>query len=382
MGAPRDIFEVLDDSTTIGSVLCGERFTLGKSLEQVSAELCIKKDYLIAIESNDMANTDRPEVMAGMIRSYARYLGYNGQQVVDVYRERHGLAAKAHHSLNATSSGVSASKLKPASAIKVPFSHKPNHSQTRDAFEAVLGGLIGASPVIAIACLLGFGGYVGYGFLNDLQQLDVVATESTPSTTLTSVDTVATVDNIDAPSINYQELYSQQALNVPVIEHRDGPIAQIAVNLRDKVNQGLDANIDVASGGLVEGVEPSEGVLPVVSVGLEAPQFELIPLGEAWVQVSTESGTKEFESLLKPGQAVEIPLEGEIKLLKAGNATQLYVRMNGIIYGPIGSENTHVVKNVPLLPTEIEAVYEQVAPERIEELQEVEGAFLAKLASQ
>ena len=59
----------------LGDEMRGERASLGKSLEDAERDLRIKKRMIVAIENCDLEGFPNRSVVAGYVRSYARYLG-------------------------------------------------------------------------------------------------------------------------------------------------------------------------------------------------------------------------------------------------------------------------------------------------------------------
>ena len=70
-----------DFELKLGDTLRGERATLGKSLIEVQSELKIKSAYISAIENCDPNAFDTPGFVAGYVRSYARYLNLDPDEV-------------------------------------------------------------------------------------------------------------------------------------------------------------------------------------------------------------------------------------------------------------------------------------------------------------
>ena len=62
---------------SLGDEMRGERASLGKSLEDVERDLRIKVKMLTAIEDCDLTGFNNQSVIAGYVRSYAKYLGMN-----------------------------------------------------------------------------------------------------------------------------------------------------------------------------------------------------------------------------------------------------------------------------------------------------------------
>ncbi len=368
---------LLDEEVSLGSILCGERMTLGKSLSEASSQLRIKESYIAAIEANSYHDIDRKDMIVGYLGSYARYLNLDSKEVVSIYRDTYGAeietTVKKQNDKNAKISATSDKN----SRFKEGFGgygakHKTPPSLLSRSFQSVS---LAFPLVLALGVFVGVATF-GMSVLNSVQVLQVSASESLPR--LDSEFEIATEGQVNeslqvvtAPLINYEEIYEAQQLTVPIVEPRAGPISQIAVNVSEENPNQVEV--------VLPNSEISELEEPLVAVGPIAPTLELVPFQEAWVQITTETGDRLFESLLKPGESAEVPLEGEIKFLKAGNATQLFIRVNGQIYGPVGQDGASVVRGVPMLPTEVEASMTAVSEEQLQELQEVESAFLAQL---
>ena len=68
---------------TLGDEMRGERASLGKSLNDAEADLRVKAKVIDAIENCDLSGFPNQSVIAGYVRSYARYLGMDAE---DCYR--------------------------------------------------------------------------------------------------------------------------------------------------------------------------------------------------------------------------------------------------------------------------------------------------------
>ena len=80
---------------TIAQELTGERVAdtlirarqqLGQDLRSIAEVLCIRYSYLDAIERGQYENLPGPTYAMGFVRSYAEYLGLDGDQVVDRFK--------------------------------------------------------------------------------------------------------------------------------------------------------------------------------------------------------------------------------------------------------------------------------------------------------
>lgn len=71
----------------VGLLLKEMRNKQGKTFSEISQELCIRKSYLEAIENSDYNNIPEYPYGIGFIRSYADYLGLDGNNIVKMYKE-------------------------------------------------------------------------------------------------------------------------------------------------------------------------------------------------------------------------------------------------------------------------------------------------------
>ncbi len=71
----------------VGLLLKEMRNKQGKSFAEISQDLCIRQNYLEAIENSDYNNIPEYPYGIGFIRSYADYLGLDGNNIVKMYKE-------------------------------------------------------------------------------------------------------------------------------------------------------------------------------------------------------------------------------------------------------------------------------------------------------
>lgn len=82
----------------VGLLLKEVRIKQGKTLPEISQELCIRKVYLTAIEESDYDNIPEYPYGIGFIRSYADYLGLDGVNIVQMYKEEAEAAVRKNSS--------------------------------------------------------------------------------------------------------------------------------------------------------------------------------------------------------------------------------------------------------------------------------------------
>ncbi len=343
-----------DFDLRLGDVMRGERATLGKSLLDVQRELKIKATYIAAIENADISAFETQGFVAGYVRSYARYLGMNPDEAfVKFCREAnfqvvHGMSAAA------SSPAMTAVRSRAGGDLRDPFTD-PNATfiPRGESFMArVEPGAIGSIAVL-VALIAGLG-YGGWSVLQEVQrvqlspvdQAPVVVAEIDPLAGVPAdapgsgqpVDPVLSADAGTVGNAALERLYRPEALDVPVMTSRDGPIAAI-----DPRVNGLPA--------VAQAVVTSDATdAPVQVVAANAPPVELLAVRPSWVRVSAADGTVLFEKILDAGERYVVPQLEEPATLRTGNAGSIYFAVNGQTFGPSGP-GANVVKDVALSPT-------------------------------
>lgn len=75
------------EAQTIGELLRNTRIKQGKELRDAAEVLCIRISYLEAIENMDTKNIPPAPYGTGFVRSYADFLGLNGERILSSYRQ-------------------------------------------------------------------------------------------------------------------------------------------------------------------------------------------------------------------------------------------------------------------------------------------------------
>ncbi|WP_238366098.1 RodZ domain-containing protein [Mesobacterium pallidum] len=363
-----------DFDLRLGDVMRGERATMGKSLLDVQRELKIKASYIAAIENCDPTAFDTPGFIAGYVRSYARYLNMDPDIAFECFCAESGFAV-AH--------GMSAE----ASSIKKSLRHEPVRAPgQRDLFADAKTPFIPASEspfaniepraigsLLVLAALIGGIGYGGWSVLREVQRVQLAPVDQTP-VVLSDLDPldgasggqpeIASAQTLQTPSAEaLDRLYRPEALDVPVLVARDGPISTL-----DPSTMGsfADATPRVASRPLPPGLETpgavaagpqdpavsaldtavAEALLPQV-VAQDGPELALFAVRPAWVRVRAADGTVIFEKILDAGEEYVLPQTELPPTLHAGMSGSVYFAVNGDLYGPAGA-GTSTARNVEL----------------------------------
>ena len=364
-----------DFDLRLGDLMRGERATLGKSLLDVQRELKIKATYIAAIENADVSAFETQGFIAGYVRSYARYLGMNPDWAYEKFCREANFTLVHGMSQAASPARITAVRNR-AAEYRDPFSD-PNASFVPRA-ESVLSqiepGAVGSLAVL-LALIAGIG-YGGWTVLQQVQQVQLAPVDQAPrvvtdidplgnvpgaATNLRSAPAVADLspaslatDRIaaDIPLAERSDRLSRpEALDLPVLVSRDGPIAAI------NPNQGQAVSAALAEAVAAPAV-PGTDVQVVAAAG---PAVELFAVRPSWVRVKAADGTVLFEKILDAGERYVVPQMETPPLLRAGNSGSVYFAVNGQTYGP-AAPGAQVVNNVDLSPAALTAAYALADP--------------------
>ena len=354
-----------DFELRLGDLMRGERATLGKSLLDVQRELKIKATYIAAIENADLSAFETPGFVAGYVRSYARYLGMDPEWAFQRFCGEAGYAVS--HGLSSAASPQQIVKSRARSEFSDPLGN-PNATfipRGEAIWSQVEPGAIGSIAVLV--ALIGAIGYGGWSVLQEVQRVQLAPVDEPPSVVAqidplsnagsTASALVATrpagtgagTETADGTDV-MDRLYRPQALDVPVLTSRDGPIAAI-----DPRETGVLAG--APSGTPVE-LALDQALGEEVQVVAEAQQgVEVLAVRPAWVMVNAADGTVLFEKILDAGERYTVPPLEEPAVFRTGNSGAVYFLVAGQMVGP-AAPGANVVKNIALSP---EALVESFA---------------------
>ena len=130
---------------SLGDELRGERATLGKTLLDIQRDLRIKAAYIAAIEDAKPEVFPNPSFIAGYVRSYARYLGMDPDEVFQRFCRESGFTGKA---------GAGVTSAPKTGHGRGPSARRPAASSRRS---PRLDGGLPSIPFAAIGSLAGAG---------------------------------------------------------------------------------------------------------------------------------------------------------------------------------------------------------------------------------
>ncbi|WP_420002524.1 helix-turn-helix domain-containing protein [Arenibacterium sp. LLYu02] len=345
----------------LGDMMRGERATMGKSLLDVQRELRIKASYIDAIENCDPSVFDTPGFIAGYVRSYARYLH------MDPERAFHAFCAESGFSV-AHGMSSEASVRKPKDLVAAPTKGLGAEAFTRSTtpFVPVADSFLSqiepraVGSLLVLCAVIGALGFGGWKVLREVQQVTFAPVEQTPEV-LAELDPLASVsltvaEGTEDPAAEaLDRLYRPQALDVPVLIARDGPISTL-----DPRAQGNFASPEQPGLLLAEAAVPAQEnpELLVPQVLADAgPSVEMIAVRASWVQVKAADGSVIYETIMEPGQTFQVPLTEDAPKLRTGESSAIYFAVNGQHYGPVGARG-QVTKNIDLSPDALSERFE------------------------
>ena len=352
-----------DFELKLGDTLRGERATLGKSLVEVQNELKIKAAYISAIENCDPLAFDTPGFVSGYVRSYARYLNLDPDETFKKFCLESGFA---------TVHGMSdkASSIKPnTNSVLLPsetfidgeelFNKSPSAilDSSSKTFDKIEPGAIGSlAALILVVCGIGYGGLT---IFNQMQTVKISPSDATPvvlteiSSELIREENVVSLASDQVTNDRLDRLYRPQALDVPVLTARDGPISTLDPSfsnnfvMDDKLNvpqiTSKGSEINLAEKVLGNNIEE----VSIQVVQDLPPAIAVLVTENAWVQITASDGTVIYENIMLPGEEFVLPQLEVPPQLRAGMSGYVYFSVNGELFGPVGS-GTSVRKNVEL----------------------------------
>ena len=348
-----------DFELRLGDLMRGERATMGKSLLDVQRELKIKATYIAAIENCDIGAFETPGFIAGYVRSYARYLGMDPDKAFAQFCTEANFTVAHGMSAAASSPRALAAKQRKAAEYSDPLAN-PNASFVPRAdamFSKIEPGAVGS--VLVLLALIGVIGYGGWSVLQQVQRVTLTPVDQAPGVVaeldpLSGAEAVVTTDGgpVELGQPNPEaldRLYRPQALDVPVMVARDGPIAGIDPRWVAADTGTVAAGVDAALAELA-----AEEAVQVVAQA--EPGVEIFAVRPAWVQVKGADGTVLFEKILDAGESYAVPATEDPPQLRAGNSGSVYFKVNGQTYGP-SAPGASVAKNVVLSREALMAKY-------------------------
>ena len=221
----------------LGEELRGERATLGKSLLQVQKDLKIKAAYISAIENCDLDAFPNKGFVAGYVRSYARYLNLNPEEVYERFRTESGFSS-IDSSRKFESTNKIKNKVLKDYSIETHLEWKPSYVGFQEYDNSILSkGYVFFLPFL-LAIFIVFGiSFGAWKVLIDIQKLKIVPADNLPI--IMSEMNLHSSEIVNENKINSFQLATKDFDNTkfevseniklasPKVSYRDGPIVDL-----------------------------------------------------------------------------------------------------------------------------------------------------------
>ena len=356
-----------DYEQRLGDEMRGRRASLGKSILDVRRELGIKPCTIRAIEECDDQSFESPAFIAGNVRRYAMYLGFDPDEAYSCFREECGLdeIRPVHPGTGQNHSGSSRADVSfqsiPTNLTSPGFSPK----RRSNLLSRIDGGLsfTGVGSTFILLMLIAGISYLAWSVYQEFQRLPSVQVAGRPQ--VEPISSIVAIEQGDRGEISLvgedqTGVYAPLGVNsgeplLTIGEIEPGSIGATLINppRREERTKSLGASL-LASVRL-EGND--------VSQADELP-LTVIAIRPSWVRVTMEDGTVLLEKILAAGEEYVVPDVDSPLMLRSGNSGFVYFVVGQQVFGPAGS-GTGTVRNIDLSEDSIRVAFVEVSRDKL-----------------
>jgi cytoskeleton protein RodZ len=284
----------------IGTMLRRRREEVGQDLATISAVTHIKPIYLKAIEEGRRKDLPGTAYMIGYIRTYADYLGFDGNRLITDY-----------HAELAGQRRAPDKRAEPAEPEPVAL------SQVQGSPVLVLGGLV----VLALAAYGVWAIVSGGESETQTVATDTPVEETAPAEPASSEEPEAAAQPGTPSPTNAEASTGTEPTAAEPAPQEASPAGEAPAVAEDQV----PPEADVASTGeeVVEESPPQEAAAED-QVGKIVVRARL----ESWIQITNEKKEVLFSRVLRSGETYTVPEEKGL-MLTTGNAGGIEILVNG-----------------------------------------------------
>lgn len=314
----------------IGTMLRRRREEVGQTLDAVSAATHIRAHYLKAIEAGRRRELPGTAYMIGYVRTYADYLGLDGDRLItDYHADLAGPRKKAEKK----------AEPEPARLPQVQL-----------------------SPVTLVVALLALGaaGYFAYGYFSgDEEPVDPAAVDAPAAPAAPAETDAASVSPPQPPAGSAPtgaEASPSGAIPPGAAETAtagDAPAFPPATT-EDQVPPESDAEIAASPEDPADGVVEESPPQPEAAQGDGTPATGKIIVRaklESWIQITNAKKEVVFSRVLRAGETYTVP-EEEGLTLTTGNAGGVEITVDGTKLKSLGTVGL-VKRDIPLDPQKL-----------------------------
>lgn len=306
----------------IGTMLRRRREEVGQDLAAVSAVTHIKPIFLKAIEEGRRKDLPGTAYMIGYIRTYADYLGFDGNRLITDY---HADLAGPRKWIDKRADPVEQA---PAAL-----------SQIQASPVLVLGSVV----ILALAAYGVWSIFAGGESETETAAIDTLAEETAPAEPPASEEPEAAEGQPPAPSPTNARASTGAEPTAPADEPPlpEASPAEVPAATEDQV----PPEADIASTG-EEAAEESPPQEAAAEAEGQAGKIVIRARLESWIQVTDEKKDVVFSRVLRSGETYTVPEEKGL-MLTTGNAGGIEITVNGTKLKSLGTVGL-VKRDIPL----------------------------------
>ncbi len=272
--------------TKVGTLLKNMRLEKGLKVMDVAKRLCIRKQYLEAIEDSNYSEVPAFPYGVGFVRSYAEFLGLNSGNIVELYKEETNIKKEA----------------------KIVVSEPQNKS----AMPEIVYVLIGLAAIVLL-----------YGVWTKLNENNrstenIVSTEELVENNNNEINDVVVVEELTLA----QETDNMTDNNVSVNEDNQISVTETSYPETATENKIIEtsASANESAAPLEEAKAETQKTIPDKGVFIEI-------LEETWIEVKNEEKLY-LSKVLNAGESYTLPNDKGL-MLSIGKKGSVNVYVNG-----------------------------------------------------
>ena len=319
----------LPPSFSVGSTLREGRERMGKDIAQVASTLRIRHPYLAALEDGRFKDLPGGTYAIGFLRTYAEFLGLDGEEMVRRFRQEAADSLSVHAELQFPS---------PVSEGRMP-----------------------SAPVLMIGlsiAVVAYGLWLGVVYTRDNMADLIPAVPEHLASLLRHPAGLGTVEAPPPPPAEPAVVEDKaQAADTPSAptaqaDQASAPVEEIKPSV-DVVPPSDDDAGKVAGSGTGTAPSPSSQGSSAPAEGTPAGGRVIIKAisDDCWIQIRESDGQLVLSRLLRQGEAYTVPERSGLTLT-AGNAGSLEITVDGKVAPSLGASK-QVKRDIPLAPAKL-----------------------------
>ena len=331
-------------SRRIADELRWTRITRKLSVEDISHALKIRTNYIEAMEDDRFGDLPAPVYISGFLRTYANYLGLNGEQLVTWLKDDNRQAFEPRE-------------------MELPVPISDIRRPTR--------------PIILVSLIVAIGIVVAWYAYQESRSIDIDLIPEVPdliSDQLKKEDITETAPAAQQTAAAVGEPTTAAAPEEPLPDtvevaaaspDGDQPAADAAIPLEVEELDAGDAAVaqeQVIEEAAVPAEEQDAAIIGNADSRIEpsvygelgaGSRIELRAVEETWIQVEVRGGTVILTHILLPGDVYHVPDRDDLTL-DTGNAGGLEIWVDGVLIPVLGGAGA-VVRDIALIADSLKA---------------------------